>query len=296
MSVPFPDVLYPIFAALCYTLGVIIIKYSSQNNALSGSSLLVMNNLVSGLVFIPQIFFANALPELNIVWQPLLAGAFCAVGNIATFFCAERGEVSLMTPIMGVKILFVLMFSALLLRTHLPLSIIIAGALCCISVFIMSWTKQNGEKSKLIFTIFLALLASTAYAICDVILQKTAHNFDTPAMLSIMTLPIFLSIIPFIPKFFKEAYSTSKNAISLGVLSAIFLVGESYLMFISITGKVGAALCNILFNTRGVIAIILVYILGKQFAKIKELNKSQAIRRIVGAGLILISIFIALYC
>lgn len=295
MSIPFPDVLYPIFAALCYTLGVIIIKYSSQTKALSATSLLVINNLLSGLVFIPQIFFATKLPELNIVWQPLLAGAFCALGNLTTFICAERGEVSLMTPIMGVKILFVLMFSAMMLHTHLPFSIMLAGALCCIAVFIMGWTKQSGSKGKLFFTIFLAIIACASYAICDVIMQKCAPSFSTKAMLSLTTMPITLSIIPFIPKFFKEVKSTNATAISIGMLSATFLVGESYLMFISITGKVGAALCNILFNTRGVIAIILVYILGRKIAKMQELDKTLAIRRTLGATLILVSIFIALY-
>lgn len=119
MQPPFPDILFPVFAAACYAFGVIAIKCASKNKTISGMSLLTMNNLLSGAVFIPQIFFAPALPEISIIWQPLLAGAFCAAGNLATFICAERGEVSLMTPIMGVKILFVLMFSNIMLHAKL---------------------------------------------------------------------------------------------------------------------------------------------------------------------------------
>ncbi len=296
MRPPFPDILFPVLAAACYALGVIAVKYASKSKTISGVSLLAMNNLFSGAVFIPQIFFAPDLPEFSIIWQPLLAGAFCAAGNLATFICAERGEVSLMTPIMGVKILFVLIFSNVMLQTRLPFSIMISGAICCAAVFIMGASKSKLNRQKFRFTVFLALSACASYAACDVLMQKYAPNFSTRAMLALTTVAMPVSVIPLIPKLIGELKKSNPETIAFGSFSSVLLVGESYLMFISITGAVGAAMSNILFNTRGIIAIALIFAFGTKSMKIRELDRHLAMRRAFGAAMILLSIFAALYC
>lgn len=295
MQPPFPDILFPVFAAACYAFGVIAIKCASKNKTISGMSLLTMNNLLSGAVFIPQIFFAPALPEISIIWQPLLAGAFCAAGNLATFICAERGEVSLMTPIMGVKILFVLMFSNIMLHAKLPSSIIFAGAMCCAAVFLMGKSKGKPDRQKFRFTVFLALCACASYAACDVLMQKYAPNFSTRSMIALTTVAMPVSVIPFIPKLISELKKSNAETVAFGAISSIMLVGESFLMFISITGKIGAAMSNILFNTRGIIAIALIYALGTKSMKLRELDGNSALRRTLGAIMILTAIFAALY-
>ena len=119
-SLPFPDILFPFISAALYCISITLAKYATRAETFSGISMLVMNNILSGLVFIPAIFFDSTMPDWSIVWQPLLASGFCAIGNIAIFTCAEKGEVSLMTPIMGIKIMFVIFFSRILLNTSIP--------------------------------------------------------------------------------------------------------------------------------------------------------------------------------
>lgn len=294
-TLPFPDILFPFFSAVLYCVSIILVKYATRSGTFGGISMLVMNNITSGLVFIPAIFFDNTMPDWSIVWQPLLASGFCAIGNIAIFICAEKGEVSLMTPIMGIKIMFVIFFSRMLLNTTIPHTITVAGIICCLAVFIMGWQKKSLRSNKLTITILLALCACISYALCDVIMQKYAPNFTRNAMLSLTTIAMPLSIIPFLPRFFRDVARSSKTTLAVGATSAIIMVFEMYLMFLSIIGEVGAALCNILYNTRGIISVILIFIVGKFIKEMKEVSKASALQRIVGATMILIAVFIVIY-
>ena len=295
-ALPFPDILFPFFSAALYCISITLAKYATRAETFSGISMLVMNNILSGLVFIPAIFFDSTMPDWSIVWQPLLASGFCAIGNIAIFICAEKGEVSLMTPIMGIKIMFVIFFSRILLNTSIPHSITLAGIICCMAVFIMGWQKKTLHSSnKLVITISLALCACISYALCDVIMQKYAPNFTRNAMLSLTTVAMPLSIIPFLPRFFKDVVRSNKTTLAVGATSAIIMVFEMYLMFLSIVGEVGAALCNILYNTRGIISVIVIFIVGKFIKEMKEVSKTSALQRIIGASMILGAVVIVLY-
>ena len=289
-----PDVFYPFVAAVFYCGSIMLVKYASQSQTLSGLSMLVMNNLLSGIVFIPSIFFETDFPDASIIWQPIIASIFCAIGNIATFTCAERGEVSLMTPLMGIKTLMLVMFARVFLDINLPHTITVAGIICCVAVFIMSFSINSLRSKKLGVTILLAMIACISYALCDVFIQKYAPNFTRNTMLSLTSVAMPLSIIPLLPKFFKEVSISDKNTLFLGGGSAVLMIVEMYLMFISISGEMGASLCNILYNTRGLLSVILIYFVGKRFVKLRELSNASAIQRSVGAIMILIAVIIAL--
>lgn len=285
-----PEELLPIIAAAMYCASVMLVKSSSRRRALSGVSILVMNNLLAGLVFAPRIFLAGGMPSIGIAWQPMLAGAFCAAGNIATFVCAERGEVSLMTPIMGVKILIVILLARVLLNESLPCSITIAGAACCAAVFLMGWSKNSLKSGRAKATIALALAACAFYAACDVLLQKFSPNFEKGQLLGLMCAALPLSIIPLMPRFFREFARCGGRERALGLTSAALMTGEMFLMVLAITGSVGASLCNILYNTRGVMAVALVYICGAKFASVRELDRGAAARRLAGSLMILAAV------
>lgn len=183
----------------------------------------------------------------------------------------------------------------MLLNTTIPHTITVAGIICCLAVFIMGWQKKSLRSNKLTITILLALCACISYALCDVIMQKYAPNFTRNAMLSLTTIAMPLSIIPFLPRFFRDVARSSKTTLAVGATSAIIMVFEMYLMFLSIIGEVGAALCNILYNTRGIISVILIFIVGKFIKEMKEVSKASALQRIVGATMILIAVFIVIY-
>lgn len=289
-----PDVFLPFIAAVFYCFSIMLVKCASRSGTLSGVSMLVMNNLLSGLVFAPCLLFCGLPQDLSLAWQPLLVGALCAAGNIATFICAERGEISLMTPIMGVKMLFVIILAGALLDVPLPRSIVVAGAMCCVAVFIMGFSRRSLKSSKAGFSVVLALMACAFYAACDVLIQKFSADFSACATAGFMTIAIAASVLPLVPRFLREARASSAGTLALGGASAAFMVLEMFIMVLAISGDIGASLCNILYNTRGIMAIVFVYVLGRRFAVLRELSGASALQRCVGAALILAAVAIVL--
>ena len=70
---------------------------------------------------------------------------------------------------------------------------------------------------------------------------------------------------------------------------------ESLFIFYAIREGVGAALCNILYNMRGVISVVLVFILGRKLKGIAELNSASAAKRLVGSIIIIAAIAFAVF-
>ena len=100
-----------------------------------------VSNLIIGLCFLPLIF----LEKQSIPWEhilyPLITGAAFFIGSWFTFIAIHRGDVSLVTPLMGSKVIFVALF-ALVLASQPPSSaLIFASVLSAIGI---DRTTENG--------------------------------------------------------------------------------------------------------------------------------------------------------
>lgn len=82
---------------------------------------------------------------------------------------------------------------------------------------------------------------------------------------------------------------------SFAALAAGLMVVECVLMVFAITGSVGAPLCNILYNTRGIFSVALIFILGKKIPALSEISQSSAMRRMAGSLMILSAVAMVLF-
>lgn len=287
-------ILFPLIAAALYSVSVILVKEYSSFGKMSGVGALIFNNAAMCAVFAPALFFGEAA-DLQKVWEPVLIGIFWGLANIATFICAQKGEVSLMTPVMGVKVLIVFAFAHLLIGSVLTAPMYIAGFACCFAVFLMGFDKSSLKSKKFAITLFLALAACTSYAMADVLIQTFSADFSPWHMLAISSVSVLVSSFPFLPKFAREVKNADKKSLLLCVLAALIMAAESLFMFYAIREGVGAALCNILYNMRGVISVVLVFILGKRLKGVAELNTTAAAKRLVGSLIIIAAVAFAVF-
>ncbi len=286
----------PFLAAALYSSSVILAKLASNTGRMAPTSILFLNNFAIWLVYLPMLFFPDVSVGWPTLWKSIIIGLFFSMGNYATFLCAYKGELSLMTPIMGVKILFVLLFSRLIIGNELPGTMLLSGFICCTAVFLMGYapkkagTKPGRERA----TYALAMWACASYAMCDVLFQKFSEAEDPILLLCICNFIPLVSTIPFIRRFVRDVRYMSVRSLSLGTVSALLMVGEATVLVLAITGGVGAALCNILYNTRSIISIVLVYILGNFYPELNELSRASAIQRIAASVMILAAISMVL--
>ena len=289
------ELTYPVIAAALYSVSVIFVKLATAEEKISPNSILVINNVAMWLIFLPSLFLEGGIRDASLIWQPVLVGIFFAMGNIATFLCAHKGEVSLMTPIMGVKILIVLVLAKLILDMELPKTMIAAAFICCAAVFIMGYSKRRISSKKEWITFGLAIWACSSYAMCDVLIQKFSSNFSAFSMLCISNFVLLLSSLPYFGTLRADVRRADKKAILLGTVAAALMVAESIFMFTALTGNVSAPLCNILYNTRGIMSVVLVFAIGKFASGLDNLSQGSALRRAAGSIMILAAVAMVVF-
>ncbi len=281
----------PIIAALFYSLSVVLVKAASGEGGVRATSMLAATNLMLAVVFVPVALCAD-LPPAGELWEPLIVGIFFALANYTTFLCAHYGEVSLMTPIMGVKVLLVFAAAAVIAGVACSPAMLAAGVLCCAAVFIMGFDKSSLAGGKLLPTIALALTTCTFYALCDVLVCFLGKSFDPFSFLGMTSVVLAVSSLPFMRQMCADFRPSNKSA-GAGLAAAAFMAFESMLMFRALAGGLDAGLCNIFYNTRGLMSIALVYFLANKYPELEKLSRASAQRRIFGSIMILVAVGIA---
>ncbi len=282
---------FPLAAAVFYSLSVVLVKSVSGRGGISAVSILAATNLMMAAVFLP-VSLACGIPDFAQLWRPLLVGVFFALGNCTTFLCAHCGEVSLMTPVMGVKIPMVFAVAGAVAGVSPSPSVLVAGFVCCAAVFMMGFDKSALVSGKILPTILLALCSCFFYAVCDVLAQHLAGGFKPVVFLGYASAVLALSSAPFVPKMIGEFSAGGRN-VAAAMAAAALMAVESALMFYALSGGFDAALCNIIYNTRGVVSVVLVYALSGMFPQLEHLSKASAWRRLAGSAMILAAVVYA---
>src|SRR5688572_22386069 len=98
--------LFPLAASLLYVGAALSLKRSSQERAGVWRSTFVMN-LTTAALFTVMLFLGGAGPGPKPLWQPAVIGVLYVVAQSLTMIALSRGDVSVATPVMGTKVVFV---------------------------------------------------------------------------------------------------------------------------------------------------------------------------------------------
>lgn len=108
----------PLASALIYVAAVLMIKRAADLGAGLWHSAVVCN-VLGALMFQGLLVFGGKwLPWMQ-WWQPLLVAVLSLGGQTLTFYSLQRGDVSIATPVLGLKIILVAVFTTLLLAQSL---------------------------------------------------------------------------------------------------------------------------------------------------------------------------------
>src|SRR5690606_21099524 len=110
---PSPYLLFPLASSVAYVFALLCFKRSGDwGVGVSGSSYL--SNVAIGLVSSPLWLLGGEGQGTAPPWQPLVLALLFLSGQMFTFLSPHFGDVSVGTPVMGVKIVLVASASALL--------------------------------------------------------------------------------------------------------------------------------------------------------------------------------------
>jgi uncharacterized membrane protein len=282
---------FPILLGFTYAFAAILLKRGMREGIGPWRSTFV-TNMAMGLVGALLLMFpgeGNWQGWQNL-YQPLLGSVTFLMGQVFTFMALSKGDVSVATPLMGVKILFVALISLLLLSIPVSRELWIAAFLAAMAVFLLGARVPNNPQ-RIRITILLATCSAACFAFTDVSIAYWAPAWGMSLYIPILFVGFALMSFIFVP-FFRGGFSTVPRKAWYWLLpGALFLAMQS-VSLAALLGVVGMATeMNILYSTRGLWSLVLVWSVGKWLGNHEaDLGPAILTRRLIGAMLLLLSV------
>ena len=207
--------------------------------------------LVFGLYFLAAPTAVN-LGQLHL---PILCGVAFFLGQLFTFAAIRYGDVSLQTPVMGTKAMFVVLIALLLGTEPVTPRLFIAATGAMLAVAMLGFSERLAKGS--LFTISLALLSALFFACSDVMVGQFGRAFGSGSFLFIAICTNAALSFGMIPFFKGSLRSISASGMKWSVLSALGMAGQALLLNYTLATYQHVAMTNVLYSSRGLWSVLL---------------------------------------
>lgn len=230
-------------------------------------------------------------------WHAGIVGLLFVLGQLFTYLAFQFGDVSVATPVFGVKVLIVAALTATLASTPVSNMIWLAGAMATAGVILIQWSpgSSTSERRRQIITILLALSAAFSLSLFDVGLQKWAKAWNSYAFLPVMFGTAGLASLVFLPKV--DSFRRLRETKSIWwMLAGTFLMAtQATGMCFSLAEFGDAPRINIVYALRGLWGVLLAWLLAKRLGTSEaSLGRAVMVRRLIGALLLTAAVLLAM--
>jgi len=291
--------LFPLVSSIVFVLGAMFAKQTAVRGTSPYTNTALSNLCLALFWTIFGLTRGISLPWDGLGPAVLIAFAF-VMGQLCTYLAFQFGDVSLATPIFGVKIIIVAMLSSLLSDQGITVQIWIAAILAAVGIAVIQAGAGSSRATPLTtrraaLTIVLALLAATALSLFDIGLQTCGRKYGAEPFLAMMffcTGVLSCGLLPWANRPSQLRRMGVVRPLLIGtVLMAAQAVSISYAL-----GRFGdATRVNIVYSLRGLWSVGLAWILGRLAVNPEGSHSARTMTfRLMGAILLTISILIAL--
>lgn len=284
----------PVVAAIMYAYGSMYFKEASEH----GTTVIhnfVVTNWVMALVFVPMIFF-DPWPQSPWLWlQPAACAVLFTLGNWLTFAAIRRGDMSIVVPVMGTKAFFVAVGASVCFEKTIDPGLWIAAVLAAIGIYILGRTDRPGSRG-LSPTVLLTILGSACFGFADAAIQAWAPAYGSRGFLG----TTFLMIGLFSSLLLGAADHPLKEADRQGLRALIIGAGiialQGILVAISVVGFDNATGVNVVYSSRGLWSVLLIWWIGHRFRAPENDHLPRVFYiRFAGAALMMIAVALAMW-
>lgn len=289
VSVAGPVLWLPLLAAVLFALGGLLLKRSSAW-PIGVWRTTFLSNLTTAAVFLPLLAWGGQIPSWMDLWQPAVVGLLFIVGQATTVLALTRGDVSIATPVLGLKVLLVAVFAALFVAQPLPADIWPAALLATAGVALLNGGGSR-EHGHVLYSIVLALVAAAAFALFDICVQQWAPAFGIGRFLPIMFAMVAAASLGFVPRLEGRLAAIPRGAWPWLALGCLIVAAQSFLIVVTVAVWKQAAATNVFYSSRGLWSVILVWLLGPALGVASaRLSGRALVCRLAGAGLLLAAV------
>lgn len=285
--------LQPLLWSWGFAMGGIILK-RAMDHGTGPLRIAFLNNVAAGLLFLPGLALLPHTMTWPMLEWPLLSSLVYAMGQILFFLAMRTGDVTVLAPAMGVKVVFVALFTVLLGAGLMPGTWWAAACLAAGAVFLLGMSNWHDRK-RLARTAVLAVLSAALYGFNDLLVEMHAPAIGTMGYTAVMFAGVALSSFLLMP-FFREPLRTIPRAAwPWAVGGSILCAAQSGGMAFTLGHYGEAPAVNVVYSTRGLWSILLVWAVGPRLGnQERAAGAGVMIRRLAGALLLLVAVGLVL--
>ena len=283
--------LFPLASSFAYVFAMLLFKRSGDWRVGVWRTAF-LSNLTIGAAFASFWFLGGTGQPAAMLWQPLIVAVLFVAGQVFGFLALRYGDVSVGTPVMGLKIVLVALGSVLVLPDPVPFRLWVAAMLSTLAILLLS-RGESRPKHHVGLTVTTAALAAASFALFDVLVQKWTPAWGVGRFLPLMFGMVSLLSLAFVPFFHAPLRAIPRDAWGWLAGGCLLLALQSAI-FVYAVGVFGdATVMNIVYSVRGLWSVIIVWLIGHWFSNEEQTLAPSLLRcRLVGAALMLAAIMI----
>lgn len=292
MSAVSSATLFPLASALIYTISALLFKRSSDLGAGLWRTTFTAN--LTGAALFSLLWFEGG-PEIDpaLLWQPGLIALCLFGGQISQFLALERGDVSVAVPVFGLKVVIVAFLTPALTGNSVPPLLWIAAILSVIGIVFLNRKAGDKHPRGLGLTILCGGIGAICFAVFDLLVQKWGPHWGVGRLLPCIFWINGILSFGLITRFSAPLTSLRREVWPWLLGGCVLLASQSILFVRCVAIHGNATSANILYASRGLLSVILVWLIGHWFMNQEQHLGSRILRwRLLGASLMLSAIIL----
>lgn len=283
-------------AAFIYAVCMVLIKESLRQGAGIFRSTFILH-WVMAVVFLPLLLVNPTVLPGGSWLGPIGVGLSVFLGQIFILWALKFGDPSVQTPVMGVKSTMVAIFVCFIAGGHIPLLWWVAGFLSLAAIYFLSYAEGSALlKKSNTWTIVLTFVGASFLGLADVIMEKYAPSFGEIPFLVVSVLSCAIASLALIPFFEGPLLGMSRPALRWALGGSVLYGLEAIAFYVAISFYGQATAINVLYSSRGLWSIFVVWAMGYFFHyKPSPVSSAVLLRRGLGTVLLFIAILLVIF-
>jgi drug/metabolite transporter (DMT)-like permease len=278
--------LFPLFSSVTFVFGMMYARKAIGRGASAWTGTFY-GNLWLGIIWLiigvsrwDVIAFAEW-------WKAVTEGLLFFSGQCFTYMAFRYGDVSVATPVFGVKILFVAGLTSLMTGQDISAAVWIAAIVATIGIILIQsggGANHQTTKKSVLLTVVMALMAASCMSLFDVCLQRWGVPAGALQFLPVLFVAAGLFSCVLIPWVDSVSRLKSVRALQPMTTATVLMPLQSMGMTIALSQFGDATRVNIVYALRGMWAIAFAWLLAQTFeGGERYASSSVMIRRSLGA-------------
>ena len=285
--------LLPLASALLYAAAALCVKIA-LGRGVTTLDILFYSNLVLAAFFLPLAFFGQEHWSATHLPWALLAGALFFLGQVGTFRSLQSGDVSIATPALAAKVVFVALLSLLVPGSRPDPDLWLAVFLTMAGMLLLHGRPAT-TASRPFVTLAWALFAAFGFAATDIVVQVGAPRAGFTLFMPVMFgTTAALSLPLLIPARRRRGRAVYSPGATTWAAAGIVLLGLQAIGMGTTIGLFGDATgANVVYSSRGLWSVVAVWLIGHWFANTeRKMGPRVMLFRLAGALLMTFAIVV----